>query len=361
MRFWKDYLVSRGILTMLCLFTLLVPTFAGPDAAAPASAASVSTPPAAAQQKAPANAKAVRPNRLKELEKSLFDPGERTHFQNSMEEKLNPPMQSPRQIISPQQRLEIERRKNWIFADPDDPAAAPSMEKMFGLPEYDTTGKDKTKHGAVERYLQKSDKTSASKLNRANTREARDLVNDFNRGKSIVDDERLKRDLGLPETIGTAEDDLRKRIDESRSAPGTGRSTLTDIFGLGKKIPTEDETRKRKERMNEFRELIGLSPVATTLSESRSQNGLAAMDNGISPGTAVSRGLAPAQRPDWLSNPFGKPVQPTGAYPRASDLGNPSSSQPAYTPPPLAAPPKSTLPQYPISHPQDFSFQRRAF
>ena len=59
----------------------------------------------------------------------------------------------------------MERKRNWVFMDPDDAAEGPSMEEVFNVHEYDSDGQEKKSHSALERFYEKLDRKANGETN----------------------------------------------------------------------------------------------------------------------------------------------------------------------------------------------------
>lgn len=343
----------------------LVPGFktilsADPASTTPATASP--QPPADKSSQNPPKSAARNPNNaLKQLEKDLFNPLASVRQDPAMERALHPQLPPPARQLTPEQKEAYARKKNWIFMDPNDNGKVPSMEEVLGVQQYGADGQPKKKQGSLEGFLKSSGKKTSDQSNTSGEKDAFETVKDFNHGRTIHGDSELPRDPNLPEGLNEKESDFRKNLADAPQVNGHG--TLNDVFGLGRKARSADEIRQSKERMNDFREILGLPSAPITVVETRKAGGLDVIDN--TPARLSGNfGLAnpgPAPRNDWLNNPFGN----NGANGLPGRTGSPFDSSPSknvFTPAPLpAAPVKSQPAQYPITTPQNFTFPQRSF
>ena len=215
-------------------------------------------------------------NSLKQLEEDLFRPLKTFSPSSSLDGVFTPPRSAPpRPVEDKKAREKRERDKDWVFMNPDDFMAQPTMEEIFNLPGKDKDGKDQKKLSPMERYYQRSAhwddaRDSHEKSGSKNPNEPR-------KPGAMTETDSQDDDSGLSPGLRESERKLkvlsgidRLKQDKADKADAAGRNFFTDIFGLGKGMPTIAETeakRKQKERMDDFKQLLGM-PVTPSPGDS---------------------------------------------------------------------------------------------
>ena len=99
----------------------------------------------------------IKEDGVKELEEDLYQPLRSFTPQSSLDGVAAPlpPSPAPPAIQSKRAKELLERRKNWIFARPEDLVAEPTLEEILKTPEYGKDGREKKQTPALERYYER--------------------------------------------------------------------------------------------------------------------------------------------------------------------------------------------------------------
>lgn len=210
---------------------------------------------------------------LKHLEEDLLKPLQEMSPKSSLDGIFAPPLRppAPPSIQSKRVKELLERRKNWIFMNPEDLMSAPSAEEMFKLPEYTADGRNKKDVSPLERYyknLERRGKTGKSK----DPFENEDMWGvDPKKQDAKQDDSDKKDDDNLPGSVKEKEQALRKAFEADKDASGddekdvksSRKSFFTDIFGLGHPDLTPEEKAAQKARKKVMQELYAVPGLPT--------------------------------------------------------------------------------------------------
>jgi hypothetical protein len=300
-------------------------------------------------------------NSLKTWERDLFNPFGAVRPDPSLDEALHPPMPPAPQQPSQKQLEKYDRKKNWIFLDPNDTGMLSGSDDPLKEKEYGQDGKPKKKPGLVENFLRNSEHKPLRPGMNSSEGSSLDPVRDLDRSRFGNKGEG-QSDSAASEGATDRETDLRKKLDESRLHDGTSHGTLSDIFGLGtKRARSDEDVRLGKQRMNEFREILGMPTAPTTLIETRRANGLDTFSTPSPNSSFVSpSALTPGRNDSW-NNPFGNNI-PSGATPHVGSVFENNAAKNAFGPSTShQAPAKAPPVKYPITNPQNFSFPKRDF
>ena len=264
----------------------------------------------------------ARKDSLKQLEEDLFKPLKELSPKTSLDGIFSPPMRPPPPASSIQSKRVkelLERRRSWIFMNPEDLMSVPTAEEMFKLPEYTADGRPKKDVSNIERYyknLERRGKTGASK----------DLVEDDDfwsvnpkKKENQKDDSKKKDDEDLPKSIKDKEQALRKAFeadkadsddsdsDKDASSPSSGRSFFTDIFGLGHPEETPEAKAAEKQRKKVLQELYGVPGLPTLPGTADLQSLMSDMGNAPVPtaSTVIPKTYVPPERSDAFNPNLG--------------------------------------------------------
>ena len=264
----------------------------------------------------------------------------------------------------------LELSKNWVFMNLDDLTAAPSPEKMLHMPEYGEDGVPKQKVSPVEKYSadlereQKALGTGKVQIDNGFGSPARDS---------------LSGDLGSPNSsiaTGVPNNDNRQKglylSDLGATSSSSSSRGISDIFGSRDGKPAPERSIAQKARMEEFKQLIGLSPSlaagpdpfnrevsgglpgspsvsASGINPLKSAAGFAGSSSqpGSLPasgqyGLPNSGGQSGVDAQSGVANPFAIPGVASVANPNALGIPGSSSTLPKVEPPNLT-PPRPTF------------------
>ena len=152
----------------------------------------------------------------------------------------------------------LELSKNWVFMNLDDLTAAPSPEQVLHMPEYNEDGVPKQKVSAVEKYSADLEREQKA----------------FGTGKIQVDSgfgsparDSLSGDLGSPNNSispGVPNNNDRQKglypSDLGANSSSSSSRGFSDVFSPKDYKPAPERSIAQKARMEEFKQLIGLSP-----------------------------------------------------------------------------------------------------
>jgi hypothetical protein len=274
-RFWV-----RTLLPALVLCTIGTPAGWAQGQAAPEDKASES-------QADSSNSSKEKPksDSLRDLEDQIF-----RSFKTPPKGPLTSPGPEPARTPPPtssqsKRAKELHDRKDWIFMQPEELMAVPTVEELLNLAPLDKKEKSKDKLSPMESYLDRlyhpegtanrkkepyGDLVPFGSLNKKN----RDKNNEqdpssTNYGK---DDQ---TEPELPESVRETQHNLKKKLSETEH-PGLGvvspqnRSFFSDIFGLdvkARELPSPAEMEAQKRRMDQLTTLYGFQPAPPSMAE----------------------------------------------------------------------------------------------
>ncbi|MEY2430171.1 MAG: hypothetical protein QOJ40_3056 [Verrucomicrobiota bacterium] len=261
----------------------------------------------------------------------------------------------------------IELSKNWVFMNLDDLAAPPSAEKMLHMPEYGVDGLPKPKLSPVDQFsagLERDQKSFGTAKIPAD------------RGFASPERHGLANGLGSQNdatpSLVPYEDGRQHGLFQPDSPSGSfsSPSRFSDIFGGQVNKPSPQASVAQKARLEEFKQLLGLSSSAPPAADSFSSAGSAGFQGqpsasavridpfksptGFGSSTAVpgsstanaQYGLSSSWSQSGLDAQTGALSPPT--VPGVNSPLNPSSLYPGYSSSsalPKAAPPDLTPPK----------------
>jgi hypothetical protein len=298
---------------------------------------------------------------LKSLEQDLFKPFERIAPQGSLDGAFAPPTPEPRPatpvIQSKRAKELLERQRDWAFETPEEILATPSTDDLLNSRDKQEGIEDKSQLSPVERFYERL--YSKDKKDSTYKSTKRDDPFEPRKPGALSDDPTADDDTDLPAGVQEARREMRKLLaPKERKADSSlepNKSFFSDMFSLNKSKPTREEIETQRERMDRYKELVGL-PVTPSL-ENDPLKPFKDVIGGSPKNGNLLRGM------DTL-----------GSLPRQNGFGTPAASGNAvannpflpdgakiYAPPSLAPtlpkmdPPKSLPP------PVTFSAPRRAF
>src|SRR6266478_76356 len=159
---------------------------------------------------------------------------------------------SPAPIIQSKKAKELlERKKNWVFMNPEDLTSGPTPEEIFNLPEYGPDGKEKKQRSAVELYYERQERENrATPAKRDRDRDSEDLFTARKHAGSR-DDADSKDLTALSGELSESERAVRRALADSKpsdnpSAPDSNQGTFSDIFKLGNNTSASDQSEAQK-------------------------------------------------------------------------------------------------------------------
>jgi len=269
---------------------------------------------------------------LRELEEDLFKPLQSFSLKGSLDGVEAPPfpMSPARRLPSRKEKERLEQRRNWFLNSPDDLTSGPTPEEIFNLPEYGPDGKEKSKKTPIEKYYDRLDRERLS----ARGMLKEDQLLDARKRSESLDDLKEQDDGTLPGVLTEQERTMRRLFNSpaasTLAAPDSGRSSFSDVFGLGNPVPSAEQLESSKLIMKQFEQLLNSSSTHVTgpeppnslsgLSSTLTAPALGGLDNLPAPGGvgatlgAMNPGLG-ASVQDFSAKGF-EPLTPSAAQPK---------------------------------------------
>jgi hypothetical protein len=309
------------------------------------------------------NSQSFKPkqNGLKQLEQDLFKPFETIAPKGSLDGAFVPPAPEPRAptpaIQSKRVKELLERQRDWVFETPEEILATPSAKDAM-------TGRDKERHGNddsklspmerfYERLYSKDKKETTRKGSKGNKRDE---------GYGYAgqrDDPEADDDADLPLGIRETQREMKRlfapKERKGDSSADPSKSVFSDVFGLGKNTQSREEMEIQRERMDRYKELIGLPVMPKMendpLKQFRDMIGTSPKSSALSP-TMNSLGGLPQQSLFGSQSGAGVATPNGSLLPEGARIHTAPSLAPVL---PKIESPKSLPP------PVTFSAPRRAF
>ncbi len=202
-----------------------------------------------------------------------------------------------------------ERRKNWVFMNPEDLGSGSTVEDLLKIPGYGPDGQEKDSLSLMERFYQNLDRRYSGKADSKPYSE-NDPFGPRKRAASR-DDAGSAEDANLPSGVKNTEQNLKRLLgtDTTLLTPARTHGTLSDIFGLGDQGRSPEQELAHKAYMNEYRRWLEAPTVAAGTGPANLPDTAASSD-----GAASYRGGLGASS---------RPAQSSGSAPRL-DLANPT-------------------------------------
>jgi len=213
----------------------------------------------------PTNSPSFKPkqNGLKQLEQDLFRPFETIAPQGSLDGAFVPPMPETRPATSSVQnkRKELmERRRDWVFETPEEILAGPSTDDLINGRDNEKKSDDKSNLSPLERFYERLYNKDKKEITRKGKK--RDDLYDSQKPTTPSDKTDTDDDSDLPFSVRETQREMRKlfapkeRKGDSTAEPG--RNSFSDVFGLGKTTRSREEIEIQRERMDRYKDLLGL-------------------------------------------------------------------------------------------------------
>jgi len=305
------------------------------------------------------NSQVVQPkqNGLKQLEQDLFKPFDRIAPKGSLQDAFAPPAmepQAPPPVQGKQAKKLLDYRKNWVFETPEEILAGPSNDKITSGRNSDKDYDEKSSLSPVERFYERlyNKKEPSSKGNK------RDDIYDSLKPARLTDQSDFDDDANLPAGIRETQREIRKRLDsKERMAETYGEASgnfFSDVFGLGKSKPSRDEIEIQRERMDKYKELVGL-PVSPRIENDplkQYRDMLGASPKALGPISTMDSLGRPSQQSIFATQPASGGIANLNLLPEGAQIHQAPSLAPVL---PKPEPPKMLPP------PVSFSVPRRSF
>lgn len=202
----------------------------------------------------------IKKDGLKEMEQDIYLPSPSFTPQSSLDGVAAPAPPRPVQSVIQSKRAKelLERRKNWVFMQPEDLLSEPTLEQILQSPEYGKDGREKNSVPALERYYERL-ATKRPAANHADQLQAEDLFGP------------AKKPTSNAETAGRDDSDLPSALKQSAqtlktlfgldaggdlSARGETLSSFSDPFGLGGNTLTKEKLLEHDKLMDAYRSVL---------------------------------------------------------------------------------------------------------
>jgi hypothetical protein len=198
----------------------------------------------------------IRRDGMKELEEDLYQPLRSFTPQSSLDGVTAPlpPSPAPPAIQSKRAKELLERRKNWLFARPEDLVAEPTLEEILKTPEYGKDGREKKQTPALDRYYELL-ATKRSAANRPDQLKDNDLFGPL-RKSSPGDETAARGDSDLPNGLKESAQALKNLFGLDAggdlSAQSGTRGSFSDPFGLGDNTLSKEQVLEHNKIMDQY-------------------------------------------------------------------------------------------------------------
>jgi hypothetical protein len=311
------------------------------------------------------NLPAAKPNQngLKQLEQDLFKPFETIAPKGSLDGgyvlQQSPESSAPPPAIQNKRLKDLmERRRDWVFESPEEILDTATTHDAMNARENGKESSENSKLSPLERFYERL----YNKDTKESTRKGSKRDEYFNSLKpaNLSNDAEGDDDSDLPLSIRETQREMRKLLApkerNGNSADNPDRIGFSDVFGLGKNSQSRQDVEMQRERLDRYKELVGL-PVAPRLEtdplkQYRDMIGVSPRTSGLQP-TKDSLGTfggLPQQSLFGVSGAAFSPIR--GLLPDGAEVHTDTSLAPVL---PKIEPPKS-LPPSPT-----FSAPRRVF
>lgn len=296
--------------------------------------AGTNAPPTSAGSSAPAASK----DRLQDLEDQLSKALESFSPKGMLEAKPEPQMPPP-QVIVPNSRVksEQEKRKNWMFLEPDDLLQGKSGPEWLNP---SATSGEKKKND-LDLFYERLNR-ERSLLNQKGHLNPDDLSPLS--GSARLEDSPFSKDEKLPDGLKGPANKLRDLLGPGQSVPSPPHSFLSDFLSPSQNTLTPEQVQAHKDLMEEYRKVIvGWTPATTPLNSPAGAGApvMSSLPGGLPASQPVTPGMV------------GSIFNPSLVSDRNATVLNQWN--------PLYAPPKTELPKAPVVVDPPLEAPRRKF
>ena len=225
---------------------------------------------------------------LKQLEEDLYKPLQSFSPKGSLDGVAPRPVRPPPRAATENKRVKdlLERRKNWVFMNPDDLVNAPTLEDMLKNHEFGAEGDDKKELAPVQSFYHRLANKHTGKDVPASAG-SEELFGKESR-KTEQRESAREEDSSLPSGIKESAEKLKRMFQREEVVDGfsrgIGRGSMEDTFGLALKEPTLEEIKERTKFMTDYR--AEADPSWRPLVQGVPENPLTAVPNPLAPPTA---------------------------------------------------------------------------
>ena len=212
-----------------------------------------------------------KPDGLKQLEEESFKPLQSFAPQSSLDGVPAPPFRSQAAPPITSKRLKelLERRKNWVFMNPQDLVTAPTIEDILKTPALGNETQDQKEHPSLDRYY------GLLPTKRPAAKDPSQSKNDDWFGpatqSSLREEIMVPDDSKLPSNLRESAEALKRLFEPGGSdnpfTQGPTHGNLTDMFGFGNKTLSKEQVIERKKYLDDYRSVLDPSwhPATATV------------------------------------------------------------------------------------------------
>jgi hypothetical protein len=246
-----------------------------------------------------------RKDGMKELEEDLFRPQQSFSPPSSLDGIIARPTRPQAAPLIQNKRVKelLERRKDWVFMNPEDLMATSAAEEILKSPQYGPDGQEKKEMPMFERFY-RSLVTKQSGANNLMGSKNGDLFGQPTRSNSR-DELDTEEESNLPGGLKESAEALKKQFEPGGSdnpfLRGATRGNLLDTFGLGVKPISKEAMQERQKYMDEYHTVVDPSwhpPAVGTPG-----NPLAVVAGGVAPAWKPTTGLPTTITPSTAPSP----------------------------------------------------------
>jgi hypothetical protein len=208
-------------------------------------------------------------NGLKQLEQDLFKPFENFSPKGSMDGAYVPSMPQPQSaapaVQSKRAKELLERRRDWVFETPEEILANMSTDDVMNRRDKDNEGEDKMKLSPLERFYERL--YGKEKKEPGHKGKRHEDTSDSPKTGVLAGDSEADDDTDLPLGVRETQREMKRLLAPKERKEGSSSepvSAFSDVFGLGKNMRSREEMEMQKERIDRYKELVGL-PVTPRL------------------------------------------------------------------------------------------------
>jgi hypothetical protein len=167
-------------------------------------------------------------------------------------------------IMDRRAKQKLERDKNWMWMSPEDLITGQALDDKL-LSDPSAAEDEKKKLSPMEAWFLHQDRQTKDSLDKNDKSDRQDENLRAKERRDDTEDTTAADDSALPGGLKATHDDLKKQLNQlkndlgasSAASPST-RGVAFDVFALGDKPLSVEETKKHDQLINQFRELYHL-------------------------------------------------------------------------------------------------------
>ena len=311
---------------------------------------------------------------LRELENQIFRSFKAPPPKGPLSE---PSAESPRSAPNPAQSKrakELQDRKDWIFMEPEQLMAVPTVEDLMKLSPLEKKDQSKEKLSPLESYFDRlyhpddptRKKDTYGEMDPFGALKKKDRKKDKDQESESFYESSENADQSesdLPDGVRQTQRHLKRKLSETGQNFGVvsspHKSFLSDIFGLdvkAKELPTPLELEAQKQRMEQFKALYGFQAAPPSIADpNNALSGLVQFSPSVAK-TPAPVSTAPSLPANSLLSP-----QPPGFAPLPDPGALPDVAKFTIAPPTLFSPALPKTEQRGMAPMPNFNAPRRPF